>query len=142
MSVRTIYFIKRVEVEVTNLMTQQLEVFEITPAQYTILSFLGDTTTDFSSAQLSRRFQMTPQSMNEMVTNLQRKELIDKTTDPNHKRILRLNLTPKGEELLQKCEQAIDEVEDKLMKNLSPEEIHSYRALMGKVIEASREIAV
>jgi DNA-binding MarR family transcriptional regulator len=69
-SARVIYFIKRVEVEVTSLMTQHLEEYEITPVQYTILSFIGINTTDFSSAQLSRRFRMTPQSMNEMVSNL------------------------------------------------------------------------
>ncbi len=138
-SARVIYFIKRVEVEVTSLMIQYLEEYEITPVQYTILSFIGINSSDFSSAQLSRRFRMTPQSMNEMVTNLRKKELIEKNTDPNHKRILRLTLTTKGEEMLEKCEKAIDIVEGKLMKNMSPEDIENFKKLMGKVILASRE---
>ncbi len=138
-SARVIYFIKRVEVEVTSLMIQYLEEYEITPVQYTILSFIGINSSDFSSAQLSRRFRMTPQSMNEMVTNLRKKELIEKNTDPNHKRILRLTLTTKGEEMLEKCEKAIDIVEGKLMKNMSPEDIENFKQLMGKVILASRE---
>ena len=138
-SARVIYFIKRVEVEVTSLMIQYLGEYEITPVQYTILSFIGINSTDFSSAQLSRRFRMTPQSMNEMVTNLLKKDLIEKNTDPNHKRILRLTLTTKGEEVLQKCENAIDIVEKKLMKNMSSEDIEQFKNLMGKVILASRE---
>ena len=138
-SARVIYFIKRVEVEVTSLMIQYLEEYEITPVQYTILSFIGINSSDFSSAQLSRRFRMTPQSMNEMVTNLRKKELIEKNTDPNHKRILRLTLTTKGEEMLEKCEKAIDIVEGKLMKNMSTEDIENFKKLMGKVILASRE---
>jgi DNA-binding MarR family transcriptional regulator len=138
-SARVIYFIKRVEVEVTSLMIQHLEEYEITPVQYTILSFIGINSTDFSSAQLSRRFRMTPQSMNEMVSNLLKKGLIEKNTDPNHKRILRLTLTTKGEELLEKCEKAIDIVEGRLMKNMSQEDIENFKKLMGKVISASRE---
>lgn len=70
MPARTIYLIKRLETEVTAHMMKILGAFEITPSQFIVLSFVGDNKTDLSSAQLSRRFLMTPQSMNEVVTKI------------------------------------------------------------------------
>ena len=63
MAARTIYLIKRLETEVTSNMVKLLGAYDITPTQFTILSFVGNIETDLSSAQLSRRFLMTPQSM-------------------------------------------------------------------------------
>ena len=64
MSARTIYLIKRLETEVTAQMVKILGTYDITPSQFTVLSFVDDNKTDLSSAQLSRRFLMPPQSMN------------------------------------------------------------------------------
>ena len=119
MPARTIYLIKRLETEVTAQMVKILGTYDITPWQYTVLSFVGDNKTDLSSAQLSRRFLMTPQSMNEVVTTLQRKELLEKNIDPNHKRILRISLTETGEAMLTQCNAAMDEFEVKLLEDFS-----------------------
>jgi DNA-binding MarR family transcriptional regulator len=135
MYARTIYLIKRLETEVTTHMIKILGEFEITPSQYTVLNFVGDNTTDLSSAQLSRRFLMTPQSMNEVVTTLQRKELLERNTDPNHKRILRIALTEKGTLILQQCNTAMDEFEKKLLKKLKIKEVETLRNSIGKIIE-------
>jgi DNA-binding MarR family transcriptional regulator len=135
MYARTIYLIKRLETEVTTHMIKILGEFEITPSQYTVLNFVGDNTTDLSSAQLSRRFLMTPQSMNEVVTTLQRKELLERNTDPNHKRILRIALTEKGTLVLQQCNTAMDEFEKKLLKKLKIKEVETLRNSIGKIIE-------
>jgi len=96
MNPRILYLIKRAEIEVTSRMSRALEEFDITPIQFTILYFVDYDKGDLSSAQLSRRFSMTPQSMNELVAVLERKKLLKKSVDPAHKRILRLSLTAKG----------------------------------------------
>jgi DNA-binding MarR family transcriptional regulator len=134
MPARTIYLIKRLETEVTSQMVKILGAYDITPSQYTILSFVGDNKTDLSSAQLSRRFLMTPQSMNEVVTTLQRKELLEKNIDPNHKRILRISLTEKGQAMLTQCNVAMDEFEVKLLEDFSEEDVDLYRNFIGKIL--------
>jgi DNA-binding MarR family transcriptional regulator len=139
MQARTIYLTKRVEVEVRTQMLKALSPYEITPLQYTLMSFVDVDGSNFSSAQLSRRFSMTPQSMNEIVAVLQRKMFLDKVIDPNHKRILRLNLTQKGKDMLMLCNQAINEVEENLFMGLNIEELAIYRTLMSKILANMHE---
>ena len=139
MPARTIYLIKRLETEVTANMIKILGAYEITPSQFIILNFVGDNETDLSSAQLSRRFLMTPQSMNEVVTTLQRKDLLERNTDPNHKRILRITLTDKGKEVLEICNAAMDVFEEKLLKKLKAKEREVFRGSIGKILENLKE---
>jgi DNA-binding MarR family transcriptional regulator len=142
MSARTIYLIKRLETEITSQMVKILGAYDITPSQYTILSFVGDNKTDLSSAQLSRRFLMTPQSMNEVVTTLQRKELLEKNSDPNHKRILRISLTEKGQAMLKQCNATMDEFEYKLLEDFSKKDVDLYRNFIGKILEKTKHFSL
>jgi DNA-binding MarR family transcriptional regulator len=103
------------------------------------LSFVEADSPNFSSAQLSRRFAMTPQSMNAIVHILLDKTLIIKTIDPAHKRILRLSLTELGKEILKECNLAINTVERNLFGDLTEEEYHFYRLIMGKILEKVRK---
>lgn len=139
MPARTIYLIKRLETEVTANMIKILGAYDITPSQFIVLNFVGDNETDLSSAQLSRRFLMTPQSMNEVVTTLQRKDLLERNSDPNHKRILRITLTDKGKEVLEICNAAMDEFEEKLLKKLKIKEKEVFRGSIGKILDNLKE---
>jgi DNA-binding MarR family transcriptional regulator len=128
MSVRTVYLIKRIETEVTVQMNKVLSDFEITLSQFIVLNFVKDNQQDFSSAQLSRRFKMKPQSMNETITSLRKKELIIKNADLENRRILRIGLTEKGVDVLNKCNAAIDKVEQSLFSALSDTAILRYKS--------------
>jgi DNA-binding MarR family transcriptional regulator len=141
MKVRTVYLTKRIDTEVTLQMSKALAPFELTPLQFAVLSFVEADSPNFSSAQLSRRFAMTPQSMNAIVHILLDKTLIIKTIDPAHKRILRLSLTELGKEILKECNLAINTVERNLFGELTEEEYHFYRLIMGKILEKARSNA-
>jgi DNA-binding MarR family transcriptional regulator len=136
MEARTIYLIKRVESKIQEQMAAALIAFELTPLQYTVMTFVEDKGVHFSSAQLSRRFLMTPQSMNEIVTILERKELLIKTKDPSNKRILLLSLTKNGKAILEKCNALINNLEKELFANLDETELKLYRMLMRKILES------
>ena len=138
MDPRTIYLIKRAEIEVTSRMNKALEQYDITPIQFVVLYFVNQDKNDLSSAQLSRRFSMTPQSMNELVTVLLRKKLVKKTVDAAHKRILRISLTAKGIKLLADCNVAMDAVESELLEDLNSIEIQQFRDVIGKILDSSR----
>jgi DNA-binding MarR family transcriptional regulator len=138
MQARTIYLIKRVETEVTISMANALNAYELTPLQYSVISFVDIEGVNFSSAQLSRRFFMTPQSMNEIVTILQRKNMLIKTKDPNHKRVLRLNLTDEGKAVLINCNAVIDVVESDLFSGLKEKELVTFRKLLGKILDKTK----
>ena len=139
MTPRIIYLVKRAEIEITSRMINALETFDLTPIQYTILYFIDINKGDLSSAQLSRRFSVTPQSMNELVQVLQKKNLLRKKTDPEHARILRISLTKKGKQLLEKSNSALDELENNLLRNFSVNDIKTLRNLIGKMLEAAMD---
>jgi DNA-binding MarR family transcriptional regulator len=138
MEPRTLYLIKRIETEAANEMSRALSAHEITPLQYAVMSFVDTDGEHFSSAQLSRRFTMTPQSMNEIVTILERKDMIEKSSDPNHKRVLRLNLTEKGKAILLDSNTVLDTVEETLFKGLKEKELLAFRATIAKILENIR----
>jgi len=139
MNPRIIYLIKRAEIEVTSRMSRAFDEFDITPIQFTILYFVDYDKGDLSSAQLSRRFSMTPQSMNELVSVLERKKLLKKSVDPAHKRILRLSLTARGKKLLQDCNAALDHLEESLLQELTAAETNTLRSLIGKILETAKD---
>ena len=139
---RIIYLIKRAEIEITSRMGKALDVYGITPIQFTLLYFIDTAKGDLSSAQLSRRFSMTPQSMNELVQVLQRKKLLKKSVDLAHRRILRISLTAKGKQLLADCNTALDIMEETLLKELTAAETNTLRSLIGKILETAREEAI
>jgi DNA-binding MarR family transcriptional regulator len=141
MNPRTLYLIKRAEIEVTTRMAKALEPFNITPIQFAVLYFVDYDQGDLSSAQLSRRFSMTPQSMSELVAVLEKKKLLKKTTDPANKRILRIALTAKGIKLLQNCNQVLDAVEDVILRNIESGEVTALRDIIGKILESTRKDA-
>lgn len=137
MNPRILYLIKRAEIKVTNGMIDALADFNITNTQFIILYFVDHNKGDLSSAQLSRRFAMTPQSMNELVSVLEKKKLLKKKADANHKRILRLHLTEKGVKLLNDCNHILDDLEEDLLQGLTKTEIKTFRKLLGKILTST-----
>jgi DNA-binding MarR family transcriptional regulator len=139
MQPRTVYLVKRLETEVTVAMSNALMTYDLTPLQFSVMSFVDAQGLGFSSAQLSRRFSMTPQSMNEIVTILERKNMLEKAVDPHHKRVLLLNLTEQGEAVLKACNGAVDALEKDLFKGLTAKELTSLRSIIGKFLAKAKE---
>lgn len=136
MAARTVYLIKRIETEIAAQMNRALSDFGITLSQFIVLNFVRDNPSGLSSAQLSRRFKMTPQSMNQTVTLLELKALILKNADVENKKNLRISLTEKGINLLNLCNSSIDEVERSLFSTLSETELDTLRGLIGSILQA------
>ena len=75
-----------------------LRKYNLTGIQFTILDILSHRTGQ-SSADLSRRFFVTPQTMGEMVTGLERRGLIQRVENPKNRRVLQTYLTSEGQRL-------------------------------------------
>ena len=136
MNPRVLYLIKRMEIESAARMADAMQQYNLTPIQYAILYFVDHDKGDFfSSSQLSRRFSMTAQSMNEFVGVLEKKRLLKKTTDPSHKRILRIALTAKGKKTLKDCNRKSDVVEEKFLEKLTKRQTEIFRDLIGKIMD-------
>lgn len=120
---RAIFFLNQANHAVRSRFEAALSEVEMTAIQYTVLSVIGRHD-GLSSAELSRRFFVTPQTMNELIAGLQRRNLIVRTADPANKRILRMSVTAEGRELLRQCDELADRIERDVFRNMSDEDYH------------------
>ena len=118
--VRLSYVIARLDRAVRRGIEDALEPVGLTVPQFTALSVLARRA-GLSNAQLARRAYITPQSMNEVVLELERKGLLEREPDPAHRRILRATVTRKGRRVLDRCEAAVAEMEERMLEALDDE---------------------
>jgi len=114
-----IYLFARIFYAVRMRSEEALKPYSLTPMQFTILATLGRWP-DISSAELSRRFNVTPQTMGEMVANLERRSLVSRGQDQSNRRALKLSLTDAGRRLVGACDDEMNKVEAEIVKGLSP----------------------
>ncbi len=93
----------------------------LTVPQYTALSILRDRA-GLSNAQLARRSYVTPQSMNEVIAKLERDGLVARSPAANHGRVLEMTLTKAGRQVLQRCEDAVTEMESRMLADLDDDD--------------------
>ena len=134
---RTSYLIRQAQLITFVHVTECLREYRVTPMQYMLLSF-SRRNGELSSAELARRFAVTPQSMNEAITTLQRKRLLSRKEAIEHRRIQRISLTVEGGKLLRKCDRKIDAMEKALFAALSQDEIEALRITLRKFIGSIR----
>jgi DNA-binding MarR family transcriptional regulator len=129
---RTVYLLRVVTLTMRVEIDRRLHPFGLTAIQYTILSILARRE-GLSSAELARRFLVTPQTMNTMILSLERKGLVARQTNAANRRILRASLTRKGVTILGKCDALIDELEAELAASVGPAQLKSFRAALKRV---------
>ena len=137
-SARTSFLLRRLQLRIYNRMIEGLGKFDVTPFQYMALS-LASHSGKRSTADLARRFQITPQSMNEVVAALEAKELITRRESPDHRRILHVRLTAAGTRLLQKCDLEIDTIERNVFRGFTTAEVVEFREMLTRALAESAE---
>ena len=118
---RATYLVKRLESAVRRNLDLELGSHGMTTPQYAALSILR-AQPGLSSAQLARRAFVTPQSMQVMVTAFIRDGLVERRADPSNQRILRNHLTPDGELLLLRADEAAAGIEQQMLGGLDAEQ--------------------
>ncbi|HVO16655.1 MAG TPA: MarR family transcriptional regulator [Alphaproteobacteria bacterium] len=134
---RTLYLVRRAQFTTYLRLEERLKPFGLTAAQYTVMSMLGHSGR-LSSAQLSRRFEVTPQTMFKLLAPLRRKGLIARRGVNSDRRALEVSLTPAGRRVLAQCEAAIDALEAELFRGFTGRELRNLRALLAKFLAENR----
>ncbi len=130
---RTLYLIRRVQFASYLRLEQAVNGLRLTTAQYMVLSMLGHRE-PLSSAQLSRRFSVTPQTMFKLIATLKRKGLVSRRSMNGDRRSLHVSLTPAGRRVLAVCEQAVGALEANLFRNFSGGQLAQFRRHLMKFI--------
>jgi DNA-binding MarR family transcriptional regulator len=130
-SARTLFLLRVLQLELYNEMVERLLDFQVTPAQYMVMSLAGRHA-NYSSADFARRARTTPQSMNETIAALEKKKVIERRESPANRRILHVRLTSAGTRLLARCEAVMDEIERMAFADFSAKELNAFRGLLAK----------
>ena len=88
-----------------------------------------------SSAELARRIEISPQSVNTLVKSLVNKKLIVRRGSPTSQRVLQITVTQKGEQTLDKLRKALRELEDELLGQLDPADVVPLRNSLVRLLK-------
>jgi DNA-binding MarR family transcriptional regulator len=135
---RLSYLVRQAQLTTYQRLDQVLRGFGLTPAQYAVLAILSGGSERLSSAALARRLGVTAQSANEIVATLSTQQLVRRTDGAENRRVRQLQLTPRGRNLLGRCDAEVDGFEEAFFGALSAPEQETLRRLLIRVIAADR----
>jgi DNA-binding MarR family transcriptional regulator len=115
------YVVARLHRAIRREVEQRAGQHGLTLPQYTALSILRRQS-GLSNAQLARRSYVRPQSMNQVIVQLERGGLIERRPDENHRRVLRTTLTAAGKKVLAACDRDVEAMEAVMLAELSAAE--------------------
>jgi DNA-binding MarR family transcriptional regulator len=108
------YALKRAQHALRVSMDDALRPFALTTPQYAVLCAI-EAEPGLSNARLARAAFVTAQTMQGILSNLERNRLLRRPPDPAHGRILRSELTAQGRQLIANAHVAVLEVEDRMV---------------------------
>jgi DNA-binding MarR family transcriptional regulator len=113
------WLLKRAQDTLNSAMTAALREYGATVPEYAVLTALADEP-GMSNADLARRAYVTPQTMNQVLRELERRGWVARHRHPEHGRILQAELTSDGRRVLGACHQAVSTVEEQMLAGLGP----------------------
>ena len=121
-----LYAIKQVELAVRSHLDDILKGSGITAVQYTALTVLHRRD-GLTSAQLARNSFVKTQSMADIVTALEKAQLISRRRDPSDSRRILISLTEQGRDLLLQYDEPVRALEAQMVDGLTADQIRELR---------------
>ena len=114
------YALKRAQHALRVNMDAALKPIGLTMAQYAVMCAL-EAEPGMSNARLARATFVTAQTMQGVLSNLERAGFVERTTDARNARIRRGELTHEGEEILRRAHSAVAAVEEQIVASIGRE---------------------
>jgi DNA-binding MarR family transcriptional regulator len=128
------YELKRAQQAFRSRMDEALKPLGITAPQYSVLSSLF-IEPGISSAALARVAFVTPQSMQGIVANLEKMNLLRREADPRHGRILKAHLTEHGKAVLLRAHRSANAIQDEMLGGVPARDVAFARRLLARFAE-------
>jgi len=102
-------------------MERALSAFGLTPPQFSVLTMLV-AYPGSSGADIARVSMLTPPTVSVIVANLERMGAIERTPHAVHGRVLQIEVTQAGQDLLAQCRSSVEAIDYALLAGLSADE--------------------
>src|SRR3984957_18696517 len=100
---------------------------------YVVLTLLAETP-GLPNAELARKAFVTPQSMNEVLKQLEASGLVERHQSPSNARILCAHLTRAGKEKWHSVDGGVQELEERLLRGLTQDEVRVLNRSLETII--------
>lgn len=116
-------------------LSQRLAPYDITPSQYGILNCLWINDGTCLPRQIAELLCLETSTVSGILDRMQKKDLIDRVSNPENRREILVMITPKGEALKAPVLKIIDEVNEEVLKDFSPKETEFIRKSLRQIAE-------
>lgn len=130
-----LHLVKQVQYKAYVRLESVLNPLGVTAVQFRILTTLS-TRPNMSSAELSRLYDVKPQTMIKQIALLESKGLIDRRVSSANKRLLELSLTATGKDTLKKLQKDTRALEAELLTPLDGDELEILRGYLTRLLES------
>jgi DNA-binding MarR family transcriptional regulator len=134
LSSKALQSMKRAMIRFRTLMDERLRPYNVTTSQVQVLFAIRKSPAS-SGAQLARLCYVTPQSMQTLLKQLERADLISRMKDPVNDRIVTASVTAGGERLAAKVEALSKEIQGQLWKNVPEDDMIRLNTILERCIE-------
>jgi DNA-binding MarR family transcriptional regulator len=131
------YLLKTAQQSLRTALDAALRDLGVTTPQYAVLGLL-EGQPGLSGAELARRAFVTPQTMNRIVANLEAAGFVERAPHPELGRVLQARLSEPGRAVLAQCRQRVDQVETRMVAELTPSERRKLADLLQRCTHALR----
>ncbi len=100
---------------------------------YVVLSLLAESP-GLPNAELARKAFVTPQSMNEVLKQLEASGLVERQRSPSNARILKAYLTAAGKKKWRSVDNGVQELEEHLLRGLTHNEVRALNRSLETII--------
>ncbi len=128
--------INRARIELGNALDKELARFDMTAAQYVVVSMLAAGYID-TAAQMCRENSYDPGAMTRMVDRLEKKGFLHRVRSTEDRRIVRLELTEQGKAILPELRACTLAVMNRLLRNFTKSEVRQFENFLEKMVTAT-----
>ncbi|MBC8174511.1 MAG: MarR family transcriptional regulator [Candidatus Marinimicrobia bacterium] len=110
----------------------RLSEFGVTSSQHTVLSTLAEND-GLSLSEIGKRIYLDKPAITGLADRLEKDGLVERRRTSEDRRVIRLYLTEKGQNLLQRFEKIATEVDRELVQVLSSSELNKFREMLNRI---------
>ncbi|MBQ8003347.1 MAG: MarR family transcriptional regulator [Clostridia bacterium] len=110
---------------------QTLSQFGLGKGQPPILKYLSEND-GCKQSEIAQREHVSAATTTVMLQTMEKNGLIQRKSDENDLRIMRVYITDKGRQMQKKCDEAIENMEKEIYEGFTPDEIETFKMLLTK----------
>lgn len=118
---------------VSQMMTQRLAPFDITPSQYGVLNCLWLSEGPLLPREIAEMLSLETSTVSGILDRMQKKELIDRMINENNRREIFVSLTEKGAALEEDVVRTVEELNAEVLESFGAEEAALFKNQLREI---------